>query len=92
MTEGQRLVYVSAYEALIERCALASVRTVAGAPEARDADVIVLGILAVLDEVRHTLECVTPAMWDALPPRALDFNEAYLAMLRASALYPKGSQ
>lgn len=41
-----------------------------------------------LSDVLLTLESVTPKMWDSLPRRVLDYDEAYLAMLRASPLSP----
>lgn len=67
---------MSAYEELVERCRI------------HPTDCTEADMRAVLAEVLRTLETVTPEMWDALPPRALDFDEAYLAMLRASPLAP----
>lgn len=71
---------MSDYEELVERCAHKVTHHHADTSEgfAR----------LVLAEVLRTLETMTPEMWDALPPRALDFDEAYLAMLRASPLAP----
>jgi hypothetical protein len=79
---------MSAYEELVERC----VRATWDAKDARPARFSAAArrhdTRVILAEVLRTLETVTPEMWDALPPRALDFDEAYLAMLRASPITP----